>query len=564
VERVRMTLSLYEEISQKLWRGYDPYYGFPHKTVKPDLQGWASQHRYLTDTITARRPRVVVEVGVWKGASVLELARSIRTNGLDAVVIAVDTWLGAWDHWTNDHLQGELGFEFGYPTIYRTFLTNMILGEVKDIVIPLPLDSGNAQHTLESFGIFPDVVHIDGAHDFDTVLSDLTHWWSVLTTGGTIIMDDYFDLTPMWPDVLKAVRTFLERVDYTEFEAEEPKCRFVKCAGAELTLGALDRFGALPAGEPPMGAKRAIRLKEFPRSIEITKTPPDWYVAACDSSLVEQPFKIVTDENGFILPQPLSRPGWPTVIFLGDSVIEGMFAPPQTRLCSRLQDILGNEEGVHVAVLNAGYGGATVLHSFNTFMNKIIPLHPAAVVLMTGMVDVDVALLKASFWSRDCWIEPIIDLDETNQWRDPDLQSEPSYDNQSRLIMMFAMASRTFEVPLWFATTPHRQVFEGEYVAKAFKSRADFNRDVSRRQAVNAVMRQVAKKEGVLLFDLEADLEHRSDIFYDKFHLNVIGGEVVARSLIKSGFVEGLRLVGVACDEETPPSRGKSAATMPP
>jgi hypothetical protein len=34
-----MTLSIYEEISRKLWRGYDPYYGFPYKSVKSDLQG---------------------------------------------------------------------------------------------------------------------------------------------------------------------------------------------------------------------------------------------------------------------------------------------------------------------------------------------------------------------------------------------------------------------------------------------------------------------------------------------------------------------------------------------
>ena len=120
-----MTASLREEILRKLWRGYDPYYGFPHRAVKPDLQGRGSQHRYLADTIAARRPSIIVEVGVWKGASCCELAKSVRANGLDAVVIAVDTWLGAWDHWTHDHWHGELGFEFGYPTIYRTFMANI-------------------------------------------------------------------------------------------------------------------------------------------------------------------------------------------------------------------------------------------------------------------------------------------------------------------------------------------------------------------------------------------------------------------------------------------------------
>jgi lysophospholipase L1-like esterase len=248
----------------------------------------------------------------------------------------------------------------------------------------------------------------------------------------------------------------------------------------------------------------------------------------------------------------VSKPNCPTVIFLGDSVIEGMFARPETRICSRLQDILGNEEDVHVAVLNAGYSGATVLHSFNTFTNKIIPIRPAAVVLMTGMVDVDVALLKASFWSRDCWIEPIVDLNEKNQWRDPDRRTARSFDDQWRLITMFAGASRTFDVPVWFATAPHRQVFEGEYVAKTSKSRADFDRDVSQYKAVNDVMRRVAMKEGVPLFDLESDLAHRTEMFYDMFHLNAVGGEAAARSLIKCGFIERLRSVGVGRNAELP------------
>src|SRR5271155_4796003 len=160
-----MTVSLHQEILGNLWRGHNPYYGFPYKTVKPDLQGWASQHRFLMETVATRRPKIVVEVGVWKGASVIELAQSVRANGLDAVVIAVDTWLGAWDHWTNDQWHGELGFEFGFPTIYRTFLANVITAGLQDIVIPLPLDSVNAQHTLKGFEIFPDLVHIDGARD---------------------------------------------------------------------------------------------------------------------------------------------------------------------------------------------------------------------------------------------------------------------------------------------------------------------------------------------------------------------------------------------------------------
>lgn len=42
------------------------------------------------------------------------------------------------------------------------------------------------------------------------------------------------------------------------------------------------------------------------------------------------------------------------------------------------------------------------------------------------------------------------------------------------------------------------------------------------------------------------------DIFFDMFPLNAIGGKVVARSVIKCGLVERLRLVGVSPNPETP------------
>jgi hypothetical protein len=286
---------------------------------------------------------------------------------------------------------------------------------------------------------------------------------------------------------------------------------------------------------------RAIRLKEFPQNTEIVNTPPDWYVAARDPSLVQQPYRIKTDDNGFILPEPLGKQNCPVIIFLGDSVLEGMFSLPEDRICSRTQALLEREKGLDVVILNSGYSGATALHSFNTFMNKIIPLRPSVVVLMTGMIDFDVALAKASFWSRDCWVEPIIEIGKDSQFRDEEKWSEPCFENQARLMTMFAAASRIFELPVWFTTLAHRQIFAGPYVEKAFKNRDDFGREVNRRRAVNEVTRQTALRNNIPLFDLERDLADRNDIFYDMYHLNAVGGEAVAQSLLKYGFAELLQ-----------------------
>ena len=288
--------------------------------------------------------------------------------------------------------------------------------------------------------------------------------------------------------------------------------------------------------------KRFIRLKEFPPSSEISNTPPDWYIAARDSSLILQAYKITTDQDGFILPRSGGRTHGRKIVVIGDSVVESMFTEPELRFCSKLEDILCDELGLDVTVLNGGYGGATSLHSFNVFLNKLIPMRPAAVILMTGIVDADVAYLKASYWSHDCWVEPIVDTTATNTWRDNDKLPAPSFDDRTKMLTMFAMASELFDIPLWYATVPHRQVFSGEYVQKAFSNRADFDRQVDVRKRMNDVTRRFAINAGSPLFDLELELGERSDIFYDMFHLNPLGSEAVARGLIECGVGDLLRI----------------------
>jgi GR25 family glycosyltransferase involved in LPS biosynthesis len=312
---------------------------------------------------------------------------------------------------------------------------------------------------------------------------------------------------------------------------------------------------AKPAASGSQG-KRFIRLKEFPPSSEISNTPTDSYIAARDSSLIRQAYKITTDQDGFILPRSGGRAHARKIVIIGDSVVESMYIEPERRFCSRLEDILCDELGLDVTVLNGGYGGATSLHSFNVFLNKLIQVRPAAVILMTGIVDVDVAHLKASYWNHDCWLEPIIDITTTNTWRDNDSLPYPSFDDRTKILTLFATASELFDIPLWYATIPHRQVFSGEYVQKAFSNKADFDRQVHLRKLMNHVTRRFAINAEKPLFDLELELGARSDIFHDMFHLNSLGSEAVARGLVKCGIGDLLSVRKTLGGEDLPTVSG--------
>jgi hypothetical protein len=211
----------------RLWRGNDPFRGFPGNLFEYDLQGWGSQHAYLSDAIELLRPSVIVEVGVWKGGSTVFMANAAKTLGLATVVIAVDTWLGSSEHWLQQHLFSEMSFLSGYPALYHKFLSNVIRAGVAEYVMPIPVDSLNAAHILNSVGVAPEMIHLDGGHDYDSVMADLRAWWPVLAPGGVLIGDDYFE-TGMWASVRQAFDEFFGDLEVMPIENIAGKCRIRK------------------------------------------------------------------------------------------------------------------------------------------------------------------------------------------------------------------------------------------------------------------------------------------------------------------------------------------------
>lgn len=91
--------SVRDRLIRQIWHGADPFAEFPFRPERVDIQGWDGSNHYSFETaIRVIRPRIIVEIGVWKGASSLHMAEALRRYGIEGVVVAVDTWLGASDH----------------------------------------------------------------------------------------------------------------------------------------------------------------------------------------------------------------------------------------------------------------------------------------------------------------------------------------------------------------------------------------------------------------------------------------------------------------------------------
>lgn len=220
--------TLAHDVSVKLCGDSSPYQNFAHRRFRYDPQGWNSDHPYLSSAVRDGTPEIIVEIGVWKGASIITMAEAVKQAGLKSVIIAIDTWLGSSEHWTNRDWRRDLLIVNGYPSLYYTFLANMVEAGHADRVVPLPLDSQSASEVLRHHQIFPDLIHLDSAHDFDSVLADLKRWWEMLRPGGLLIVDDYDEDGSVWPGVRRAVKEFLTTTAHGEFAAVPYKCRFSK------------------------------------------------------------------------------------------------------------------------------------------------------------------------------------------------------------------------------------------------------------------------------------------------------------------------------------------------
>lgn len=156
----------------------------------------------------------IVEVGSWKGLSTTSMARICKENNIKARILAIDTWLGApefWTHFINDPTRGgSLNLVNGYPTVYYTFVKNVKALGHDDIIVPLPLSSICAADVLRYYGIRPDIIYIDAAHEYESVIQDMYAYYQYLNVDGMMFGDDYCSA---WPGVMKAVDEFTTTKD---------------------------------------------------------------------------------------------------------------------------------------------------------------------------------------------------------------------------------------------------------------------------------------------------------------------------------------------------------------
>lgn len=128
-----------------------------------------------------------VEVGCWKGRSASYMGVEILNSNKKIKFDCIDTWEGSEEHLNPNsfHFNKELLEDKDW--LYNIFLKNV--EPIKKIVNPIRQDSISASKKYTENQL--DFVFIDAAHDYESVLNDISNWYPKVKDGSILSGHDY-------------------------------------------------------------------------------------------------------------------------------------------------------------------------------------------------------------------------------------------------------------------------------------------------------------------------------------------------------------------------------------
>lgn len=167
----------------------------------PGIPGWYGYRPFWEKAVATAPPgAVLVEVGVFCGRSLADLAVLARDSGKDLTVIGVDTFGGSEEH----------GFLAGLPrgALAREAWVNLDAAGVLGDVTLLVSDSVRAARLFPGGSVW--AVFLDADHSEAAVAADVRAWALKLSSGGWLGGDDVW----VFPGVKAAVDRLIPRADY--------------------------------------------------------------------------------------------------------------------------------------------------------------------------------------------------------------------------------------------------------------------------------------------------------------------------------------------------------------
>jgi hypothetical protein len=162
----------------------------PHRLT--DIVDWHPHIPFAFALVEMLRPRMIVELGTYRGDSFCAMCQAVATLRLDTACIAIDRWtgdlhVGPYDEDVYLDLQAYVAERYGrFATLVRSAFDDAV----------------------ERFGASSiDLLHLDGTHTYDAVRHDFEQWIPKMSHRGVVIMHDTqesqpgFGVTQLWGEL---------------------------------------------------------------------------------------------------------------------------------------------------------------------------------------------------------------------------------------------------------------------------------------------------------------------------------------------------------------------------
>ncbi|XP_076945171.1 uncharacterized protein LOC143616128 [Bidens hawaiensis] len=183
-----------QTIINRIFNGTSPYKDFPQPHIKPLLRGkrikgWGSTGLVFKNLIHKHKPKTIIEIGTFLGASAIHMAELARQLGLQTQILCIDDFRG-WPELPNQYR--DIKKLNGDTILLYQFMQNVVHVNATESIIFLPYSTGVTLEKLCEWGVLADMIEVDAGHDFHSAWSDINRAYKLLRPGGVLFGHDYF------------------------------------------------------------------------------------------------------------------------------------------------------------------------------------------------------------------------------------------------------------------------------------------------------------------------------------------------------------------------------------
>jgi hypothetical protein len=173
---------------------------------------------------------------------------------------------------------------------------------------------------------------------------------------------------------------------------------FLFIAFTSIMFGAEKYFSHKYAPHSRHGIERSIRLREH-RPLRSDYTVSNEDGIGPPESLAKKEWLFRTDENGFIYPSKIHDHPDISIVFIGGSTTECRFMEEQGRFPFLTGRLIEQKIGKKCNAYNQGVSGNSTMHSNDLLLNKIVPMKPDIIVLMEDINDAITLMYEGTYWN---------------------------------------------------------------------------------------------------------------------------------------------------------------------